>query len=319
VAKPADATAGLDSPAQRRAADYLESHIFLEQDGQVLPVTVRELRFWSPDSMNTETERFEAYARAERPSHLAKTPLRVSSDLFSHITDASTVVELGGTQRTLVKKQVVELPAAATLPTLGGDLRDFGWGGVLQVFGGLAPVIFVALLALGTASFSGRWLVFMVAALVLGELATFSLSLFEVLQLPSVWLDIASAFPVVLAGGTSWFLTRRTREPTRPLGWDLLALAEIGGLAYGFSGAPALARWGRPEDGSSLCILAFGAGMAVGFVLLAVFLRMLVIYGKDKFTHAARYGGMPWPRVAQFISLGGLVVGLFWIAQGFTS
>lgn len=311
--------ADLDSPVQRRAADYLESHIFLEQDGQVLPIAVRELRYWSPDSMNTETERFEAYARAERPSGLAKTPLRVGSDLFSHLTDASTVVELGGQRRTLVKKQVVEFPAAETLPTLGGDLKDFGWSGLLQVLGGLAPVLFVALLVLSTASFPNRWLVFMMVALVLGELVTFSLSLFEVLKLAPRWLDVALAFPVVLAGGTSWFLARRTEESARPLGWDLLALAEVGGLAYGCSGAPALARWGMPEDGPFLCILAYGAGMAVGFALLAAALRAVVLYGKAKFTHAARYGGMPWSRVAQFVSLGGLAVGLFWIAQRFTS
>lgn len=307
-AAPKAAKAPLDW--RQAASDYALSNLFLEQGGQILALRPVKSASPRPDS----SERFELFLRAERPFRLASQPLSVASSLFDGLKNATTWVELGGQQKRIRGAQIVEFPAAQSVPTTRGDALDFAASGLLHPLSAPDHALFLAALFLAASLVPPRRLVAALLAFTFAHGIGFSLAATEVFSPSPALTAAANALSVAALGAALWLLARRA-APVRTEGAVLVALSVLGGLAQGFSGAPPLRVWGMPENGLFGCLIAFTLGVALTQLVLAALLGPLLAYWKRKFTHGAQYGGMSWPRAVQIASMGCVAAGGFWLLQ----
>ncbi|RYX85223.1 hypothetical protein EON83_06410 [bacterium] len=302
---------------QKQAAHYIESHVFFEQDEQVLPVKAGSVRFWKLNSSDPNSEHFEVFARAERPAKLAKTPLSVSSTLFGNLDKAATIVYLGGDSRVVRGMKVVEFPLASTLPTFSGDLTNFAWSGALHPLSGIDHLLFLATLFLAASVLPLRRLIVALAGFTLAHGVAFSLALGGWVSFSASLGAIGAIISIVAVAALAWWQARQEESGTSfaagaPL---LVGLATVGGLLHGLSGAAPVLAWGLPETSLVVCVVAWTMGVAATQIAMGVIIWPLLSHLHRKFAHNAQYGGMSWSRALQIASLACIAVGGWWFAQ----
>ena len=302
---------------QRLAARYVESHLFFEQNGQVLTVKAGAVRFWGFSPSDPSSEQFEVYARAERPAKVAQTPLSVSSTLFRSLEKAATIVYLGGESRVVRGVKVAEFALKLSVPTVGGDLVNFAWNGALHPLSSPDHLLFLAALFLAASVLPLRRLVVALAGFTLAHGVAFALGVEGHLAFSPSLALMGTTISIIAVAGLSWWQARQEeRGGTFAAGAPLLVvLATVGGLLHGFSGAAPLQVWGLPETSLALCVAAWTVGVALSQIAMTLVVWPLLLHVHRRFVHNAQYGGTTWPRALQVASLACMVGGGWWFVQ----
>lgn len=302
---------------RRKAGIYTQTHLFLEQNGQVLPLSVQSARFFDIENNAELSGRFEIFLRAARPIEAAKTPLTVASNLFGGLNNSRTIVEMGDQTRVIRGQKLVDFPAALTIPTLGGDVRDFALGGALATGENMVKLLLLLTLSLGASLLPRRRLFWALGALFVGQSLAFLLDLGGVWIRPAAWSGLGLALCVALLGAAGFWLAKLS-ESQQNLGAQsqvLPALAFLGGCASGFSLLTPLRVWGLPENGLLWCAAAFLASLVLVQSALILVSWPVLANWQRKLTQQAQYGGPSWPRAVQISSLCCGAVGSFYGLQ----
>lgn len=298
-----DAPVSLLHSEQAAARRYLETHLFLEQGGQLLPLKSQNARFDVQEFGDAGETRFEVILRAARPQELAETPLQVASNLFGALDGAQTLVSLNGETKVLKGEQIAEFAAPTTISTTASDRRDFFWSGARHPVAGFSMLFFLLALCLAGSLLSPRVVLASFAAMVGAYALSFGLALDGVWETPTLWASLGLASAIVLMNFTVGFLAQRGDQNQHIFLWLAIAFSAWAGASYGASGVIAPRILGLPEENLGICGVAFVAGAAVmmGLILLAAWPILQLL--KRKFVHQGQYGGMNWPRAVQIAAL----------------
>jgi hydrogenase/urease accessory protein HupE len=170
--------------------------------------------------------------------------------------------------------------------------------GVMHILTGYDHLLFVSALVLAAASF---WEMFkVIAAFTLAHTLTLTLSVFNVVRLPSSIVEplISASIVFVAVENILW--------PGRARSWVRLAVAFGFGLVHGlgFAGGLLDAMEGMPVISLSLALVAFSVGVEVGHQVVVLPLFGLLRYGNTRWPTGFRVPVLRYGSIC--ISLAGL-------------
>jgi hydrogenase/urease accessory protein HupE len=194
-----------------------------------------------------------------------------------------------------------------------GVLRSFFDLGIDHILGGYDHLLFLVALLVGVKSL--RRLVGVITAFTLAHSITLGLAAFEVVTLPSSFVEIAIALSIVYVAAENLLnLGKRS----------LWIEALVFGLLHGLGFAGFLGDALRGEESTIVPLLGFNAGVEVGQVLFVVPIGLLFHFmGKLR---APAVGGEPVPllvpkQIGRLISIAVILIGMYWFVEraGFLS
>lgn len=215
--------------------------------------------------------------------------VRIEEDLLNEIEyapgnpwEAAFVVRILQSGRTLLEERLLSrqqplvfdcdwksAPGSTTetSPEQGPMARQYVRHGIEHILSGYDHLLFVAALVLGAVTF---WdLVKVVTAFTLAHTVTLTLSVLNILRLPSQVVEPMIAASIVIVAVTNLFWPQRRR------GWTRLAAAFFFGLFHGlgFAGGLLSATEGMTGFSVGVAIAAFSLGVELGhqFVVLPLF------------------------------------------------
>jgi hypothetical protein len=292
--------------------DYLTTHFTLSVHGQPLAGQITRI---TPPIAFTDPEKtffqFElAYPLAGPPPAqiaLAHSMLREWPYGPGQAWDVSYVVRLKRSDSNAIHTGLLrsgepaefptgwETAPAAEPPTVHTNLprtfRDYLWHGMLHILTGYDHLLFVAALVLATLSF---WeMVKVIAAFTLAHTVTLTLSVFDLVRLPSWVVEPVIALSIVFVALENVFFPRRAASRLRLLvafGFGLIhGLGFAGGLLEAMAGLPVASIW--------IALIAFSIGVEIGHQVVVLPLFGLLALGRSSLREgfsrwAVRYGSV---------------------------
>jgi len=161
-----------------------------------------------------------------------------------------------------------EAPVATATATAHADdwrtFREYFWHGVMHILTGYDHLLFVSALVIATMNL---WeLVKVVAAFTLAHTLTLTLSVFNIVRLPSYFVEPVIALSIVFVALENILCPRRAHSQLR------LAVAFGFGLIHGlgFAGGLLDAMEGLPSIGIWIALAAFSLGVEIGHQIVVL-------------------------------------------------
>ena len=302
-----DADGGFDTEKIAAAAekhrDYVASHLSLAAEGRALAGEV--LKVTPPLLFTSAEQTFYQYEiayplRGARPAQIAlrHEMLREWPYAAGMAWDVSYSVRsrtgADSEVRTALLRRDETLALAtgwAAVPTDSAmhTFADYLRHGVLHILTGYDHLLFVSALVLATLSF---WEMFkVVAAFTVAHTLTLALSVFDVVRLPSSFVEPAIAASIVFVALDNVIRPRQSHSRAR------LAVAFGFGLVHGlgFAGGLLDAMAGLPRIGAWVALAAFSLGVEIGHQAVVLPLFAVLAFGRRKLRDgfqapALRYG-----------------------------
>ena len=189
------------------------------------------------------------------------------------------------------ERSTVSVSAARTF-------SEYFWHGVMHILTGYDHLLFVSALVLAAMSF---WeMVKVIAAFTLAHTLTLTLSVFNILRLPSFIVEPVISASIVFVAVENIFW------PGRAKSWARLAVAFGFGLVHGlgFAGGLLDAMEGLPVLSLGLALLAFSIGVEVGHQVVVLPLFGALRFGQARCSEGFRAGLLRYGSAG--ISLAGL-------------
>lgn len=283
-----------DAPAESTAAiwprhgDYILKHLSVDVDGAKLAGRVIKITP-PPAAITTEHIRYElVYAF---PQDLVPKRVTVSQDLLNEFdfavgnpweaTFVTTVSESGGGSESgllFTRKAPVVIDVGSTSVegiNRGRMFWDFGYHGIMHILTGYDHLLFMAVLMLAVSSLLD--LVKVVTAFTLAHTVTLTLSVLNIIRLPSSIVEPVIAASIVIVAAQNVFF------PSQSRGWTRLLVAFGFGLFHGlgFAGGLLDAMEGLPGLAVATAIVAFSLGVEIGHqaVVIPIFIGMKSLRG----------------------------------------
>ncbi|HZE88004.1 MAG TPA: HupE/UreJ family protein [Verrucomicrobiae bacterium] len=266
--------------------EYFLRHLQITADGRALSGAVR--RVVEPGTGDS------GFARYNLEYPLAAPPSRVSltQDVLREIeyapgnpweatyvarVESAGVTAQDGLLLTSARPLTIDL-AAPTSSSFPQYLRH----GIEHILGGYDHLLFICALVLTAASFGD--LIKVVSAFTLAHSITLTLSVLDIVRLPSRIVEpmIAASIVVVALSNVFW--------PDRTKGWTKLGMAFFFGLFHGlgFAGGLLDAMQGMPGAAVGVAITGFSAGVEVGHQMIVLPLFFLLSLARAPRLDAAR-------------------------------
>jgi hydrogenase/urease accessory protein HupE len=181
-------------------------------------------------------------------------------------------------------------------------LRSYAGLGVEHLVTGLDHVLFVVGLVLLVSSW--RSLVATITSFTVGHSVTLSLATLGLVQVPTLWFELAIAFSILVLGAE---LARRDARESwlRRRPW---AMAFGFGLLHGLGFAGALSEIGLPPGDIPLALLSFNVGVEIGQLMVVAPLVAAIAIGGERLAGIFR----PLVRVPAYV-IGSLAA--FWCIE----
>ncbi len=199
----------------------------------------------------------------------------VVSLLRAGTTEVSSLL-LPGRQRTSI---ATGWPGATAHVAEAGGWRTFGdylRHGVMHILTGYDHLLFVAALVIATVSF---WeMVKVIAAFTLAHTLTLALSVFNVVRLPSAFVEPVIALSIIYVAVENFLRPDRAHSRAR------LAVAFAFGLVHGlgFAGGLLDAMEGLPPVGIWIALIAFSIGVELGHQVVVLPLFGMLVASRPK-------------------------------------
>ena len=274
--------------AAQRHGDYVVQNLTLKANGSTLTGDV--VRVTAPAALaepektwfQYELEyRFKGFPPASVTFHqdmLREWPYAVGTawdvgyvvSLKRTNTDAVSTALLPRQQLTAFSTgwEAASAPSAQTAQSEGWHtFREYLWHGVMHILTGWDHLLFISALVIATMNF---WeMVKVIAAFTLAHTITLTLSVFDILRLPSWVVEPVIAISIIFVAAENIFWPRRAHSRVRPV--VAFGFGLIHGL--GFAGGLLDAMEGLPRIGTWIALAAFSLGVEIGHqvVVLPVF------------------------------------------------
>lgn len=275
--------------------DYLLKHLTLSTNG--IPFSGKIVKLTPPPLFNEPEETFYRY-ELEYPV-VGPLPAQIVfyQDMLKEwpyaagiAWDVSYVVRIkrsnGITSWLLPCRQQTTFPtgwetpgATATLAAHADDwrtFREYFWHGVMHILTGYDHLLFVSALVIATMNF---WeMVKVIAAFTLAHTLTLTLSVFNIVRLPSYFVEPVIALSIVFVALENIIWPQRAHSRFR------LAVAFGFGLIHGlgFAGGLLDAMEGLPSIGIWIALAAFSLGVEIGHQFVVLPLFGLLTLGRHK-------------------------------------
>ncbi len=285
-----------DTPAENteaiwlRHGDYLLKHLFVDVDGAKLAGQVIKITP-PPAAITTAHIGYElVYAL---PQGLLPKRVTVSQDLLNEFdfaignpwetTFVTTIAEPGGASQSgllFTRNEPVVIDVGSTGSAginRGRMFWDFGHHGIMHILTGYDHLLFMAVLVLAFSSLPD--LVKVVTAFTLAHTITLTLSVLNIVRLPSSIVEPVIAASIVFVAAQNVYFSSQSR------GWTRLLVAFGFGLFHGlgFAGGLLDAMEGLPGLAVATAIVAFSIGVEIGHqaVVIPIFIGMKSLRGES--------------------------------------
>ncbi len=284
-----------NAPAENTAAiwprhgDYLLKHLFVDVDGAKLAGQVINI---TPPPTAIPTAHIGYELTYPFPQGLMPKRVTVSQDLLNEFdfavgnpweaTFVTTIAETGGGSQgglLFTRKAPVMIDVGNT-GAVGIDRGRMFWDfchyGIMHILTGYDHLLFMAVLVLAVSSLLD--LVKVVTAFTLAHTVTITLSVLNIVRLPSSIVEPVIAASIVFVAAQNIFF------PSQSRGWTRLLVAFGFGLFHGlgFAGGLLDAMEGLPGLAVATAIVAFSLGVEIGHqaVVIPMFIGMKLMRGE---------------------------------------
>lgn len=284
-----------DAPAETTAAiwprhgDYLLKHLYVDVNGAKLSGQVNK---FTPPPAAITTAHIGYKLTYPFPQGMVPKCVTVSQDLLNEFdfavgnpweaTFITTISEPdGGSQSGLLftrkKPVVIDVGSMGEAGINRGRMFwDFGHHGIMHILAGYDHLLFMAVLVLAVSSLLD--LVKVVTAFTLAHTVTLTLSVLNIVRLPSSIVEPVIAASIVFVAAQNVFF------PSQSRGWTRLLVAFGFGLFHGlgFAGGLLDAMEGLPGLAVATAIVAFSLGVEIGHqaVVVPIFIGMKSLRGE---------------------------------------